>query len=160
VPTPPIHGFFSASIAGEITKQLKRIAERQDGAGEFAAQIMSWASARILLKEDEGLGASDVPLLRRPDEQFQHERAMYPGVVLEISCSPNRKDLRKRAWDYIQYSNGDIKAVIGFAFNYGEGESTVSLWRPAFVREEGEELDILDVKRIAHQVGHVQRCAG
>ncbi|KAL2795488.1 hypothetical protein BJX66DRAFT_324582 [Aspergillus keveii] len=58
--------------------------------------------------------------------------------VLEVSYSQN----------YILKSNGNIKAVIGFDINYGETkESTVSLWRPLYIQEDGEELDMLDVRQ-------------
>jgi hypothetical protein len=56
--------------------------------------------------------------MREPDAQFQQRDAEYPGVVLEISYSRDGKDLKKLAWDYIQYSNGDIKVVIGIDIKY------------------------------------------
>ncbi|KAK3938432.1 hypothetical protein QBC46DRAFT_460280 [Diplogelasinospora grovesii] len=58
-------------------------------------------------------------------EKLKALKAAYPGVVLECS-------------------NGDIKVVISIDINYGFTSSTISLWRLKFVREEGEELDILD----------------
>jgi hypothetical protein len=82
-------------------------------------------------------------------------------VVLEISYSQDGKDLEKLAWQYIQLSNGDIKAVIGIDINDPPKASTVSLWRPKYTREEGEELDILDVEaEIAYQVHRVDYLAG
>lgn len=48
-------------------------------------------------------------------------------MVVEISYSQDGKNLEKLAQDYILYSNGDIKAVIGIDINYGGKESTVSL---------------------------------
>ncbi|KAK3372711.1 hypothetical protein B0H63DRAFT_454015 [Podospora didyma] len=60
-------------------------------------------------------------------------------VVLEVSYSQqDGKDLQKLASDCILRSNGDVKAVIGVDINYGQESSTVSLWRPNHVEEEGE----------------------
>jgi hypothetical protein len=72
--------------------------------------------------------------------------------VLEVSYSQDGKDLRKLASDYILGSNGDIKAVIGIDINYGKA-STVSLWRPNYIKEAGQEFDILEVKQeLSYQV--------
>jgi len=76
---------------------------------------------------------------READGQFQHQDAAYLGVVLEVSYSQDGKILRKLASDYILRSNGDIKSVIGLDINYVRA-STVSLWRPNYIREDGEEV--------------------
>jgi len=158
----PVHEFFTTLLANEIRDQLKQIAERGDKAGEFAAMIEDGRSSRIFLQEDisdESLGAAHARnvVRREPDGQFQHRNAAYPGVVLEVSYSQDGKDLKKLASDYILRSNGDIKAVIGVDINYGE-ESTVSLWRPSYVEEEGEEFEILEVKEeVSYQVCDILR---
>ncbi|PTU21997.1 hypothetical protein P175DRAFT_0492608 [Aspergillus ochraceoroseus IBT 24754] len=74
--------------------------------------------------------------------------AAYPGVVVEISYSQNGKDLKKLAWDYIVHSNGDIKVVVGIDINYGGmQDSTLSMWRPSYVHEEGEDMDLLEIQQ-------------
>ncbi|KFA81728.1 hypothetical protein S40288_05989 [Stachybotrys chartarum IBT 40288] len=137
----PVHDFFSASLVKHIQEQLKSIAGRSDQAGEFASNIHSGGSSRILLRE--GLSETSRPLRRQPDAQFQHERAAYPGVVIEVSYSQDGKNLRKLAEDYILYSNGDIKLVIGIDINYQDQYSTVSTWRPRYTPQD-EGHDILD----------------
>ena len=94
---------------------------------------------------------------REPDAQFQHRDAEYPGVVLEVSYSQYGKDLTKLAWDYIQYSNGDIKVVISIDIKYSNSkEATLSVWRPRYIREDGEELKILEAEEsIMSQVCHL-----
>jgi len=149
MPTP-VHDFFTASVADEISKQLEAISHRGDSSAEFAARIANGGCARIFLKEDnpdrDGQGTRVVHR-REPDAQFQHRDAEYPGVVLEVSYSQDGKDLRKLAWDYIQYSNGDIKVVIGIDIKYSNTkEATLSVWRPRYVREDGEELEILEAE--------------
>lgn len=141
----PVHDFFSTSVTNEIYKQLQAIAEQDDGDGEFAAQIVDGGSSRIFLDtEEEQPRGSSVALQRHPDGQFQHRQAAFPGVVLEVSYSQDGKDLKNLAWEYIQHSNGDIKAVIGIDINYGAKPSTVSLWRSEYTQEDGE--DTLDVR--------------
>ncbi|RYO76470.1 hypothetical protein DL766_010157 [Monosporascus sp. MC13-8B] len=143
MPTP-VHELVSTSLADEINEQLRCIAKQGGRAGEFAAQIVNAGSSRILLAE---IVKDNTPLQRQPDAQFQNENAVYPGLVVEISYSQDGKDLDKLAWQYIQGSNGNIKAVIGIDISYGAKASTVSIWRPCYYREEGDKLDTLDVRR-------------
>jgi hypothetical protein len=111
------------------------------------------------LKEDnphrDGQGTRVVHR-REPDAQFQHRDAEYPGVVLEVSYLQDGKDPKKLAWDCIQYSNGDIKVVIGIDIKYGHiKEATLSIWRPRYIREDEEETEILEAEEtIISQVCH------
>ncbi|UKZ78688.1 hypothetical protein TrVFT333_006434 [Trichoderma virens FT-333] len=109
----PVHDIFSAQLAGEVHDWLKSITSCGGESGAFASKIVSGVR-------------------RQPDAQFQHEDAAYPGLVIEVSYSQDGKNLRKLAQDYILYSNGDIKTVVGIDINYGERESTVSVWRPNY----------------------------
>lgn len=149
MPTP-VHDFFAASVADEIKRQLRIISDGSGSSSEFAAQICNGGSARLYLLEadaDEHDRYTKPPHRREPDAQFQHRDAKYPGVVLEVSYSQDGKDLRKLARDYIQYSNGDIKVVIGINLEYRSSrEATLSVWHPRYIHEDGEEWDILDVE--------------
>ncbi|KAG9227946.1 hypothetical protein BJ875DRAFT_343528, partial [Amylocarpus encephaloides] len=63
----------------------------------------------------------------------------YPGVVYEISCSQDGRELGK--------ANGNIKAVVGFELGYGKKkEAPISMWQPRYLKESEEELSTLDVK--------------
>ncbi|KEY66211.1 hypothetical protein S7711_09224 [Stachybotrys chartarum IBT 7711] len=146
MPTP-IHEFFTASLNRYIERQLESIASRPGEAGEVASKIESGGSSRILLRE--GIPEGNCPLQHHPDGQFFYEHGKYPIVVLEISYSQARKRLRKLAQDYILYSNGNIKLVIGIDINYKNKESqeaTVSLWRPKYTRQD-EDDDVLEVEQ-------------
>jgi hypothetical protein len=154
MPTP-IHEFFTASLNRYIERQLESIASRPGEAGEVASKIESGGSSRILLRE--GIPEGNCPLQHHPDGQFFYEHGKYPIVVLEISYSQARKRLRKLAQDYILYSNGNIKLVIGIDINYKNKESqeaTVSLWRPKYTRQD-EDDDVLEVEQ--KMINHV-RC--
>jgi hypothetical protein len=77
-------------------------------------------------------------------------------VVLEVSYSQDGKNLRKLAQDYILYSNGDIKVVVGMDINYGGRDSTVSLWRPKYT-PSNDETDILEVRQEVAYKRHQSR---
>lgn len=154
MPTP-VHEFFAVSVANEICEHLRQIASNKNAAGEFASRIANGGSSRMILK-DGGSEDTKLPVYpqREPDAQFQHPDALYPGVVLEISYAQRGSDLKKLARDYIMHSNGNIRVVIGIDINYGDTEeSTLSLWRPSYIKEEGEELDTLEmIQEIKNQV--------
>jgi len=97
----------------EIRRQLEGISRHGDSPAEYAAWIVNGGRARIFLKEDDPDGGTRVVHLREPVAQFWHRHAEYPAFVLEVSYSQDGKDPKELAWDYIQYSNGDIKVVIG-----------------------------------------------
>ncbi|KAG2005125.1 hypothetical protein GB937_009084 [Aspergillus fischeri] len=144
----PVHDFFVASVAGEISKQLQTIIDEGGPASEFVALITNGGSSQILLRADNSKDGQSVDtklcLQRQLDAQFQHCLAAYPGVVIEVSYSQNA-NLRKLALDYIMNSNRNIKVIIGIDIKYDRKESTVSFWHPAYVQEEGEEFDVLEV---------------
>jgi hypothetical protein len=150
----PIHKVFSASLGEFLRDELSRIAHRQDEAGEFATQIESARSSRIFLRERTSeTGEICYPLRRQPDEQFQHKSATYPGVVIEVSYSQDGRNLRRLAQEYILYSNGDIKLVIGIDIN-DEKDCTVSLWRPRYTRQKNNDHDDLEVvQEMTRRVG-------
>lgn len=154
MPTP-VHDFFTISVANEICGRLRWIQKHGNAAGKFASLIENGGSSRIILKDGES-GDEKLPVYpeRQPDAQFQHPEAAYPGVVVEISYAQKGKDLKKLAWDYIMHSNGNIRIVIGIDVGYGDTKtSTLSLWRASCIREEGEDLDILEMKQeIKNQV--------
>jgi hypothetical protein len=71
------------------------------------------------------------------DTTFFDENAKMPGVILEISYSQNRKDVRRLAdWCSVA-SNGDVRVVLGFDIEYNQKdakdvskEAVFTVWRP------------------------------
>jgi len=147
-----IHECFLEDVKDEIKSQLKAISHGGDSSAEFAAQIRSLGSARIFLMGEEDNLDRDGQVIavfpqREPDGEFTHLNANYPGVVLEVSYAEHGKNLKKLAWQYIQSSNGNIKVVIGFDIKYGNTkEATLSIWRPRYIHEDGQELETLEVE--------------
>ena len=67
-------------------------------------------------------------------------------MVYEVACPQNTRDLRRAAWTYIQYSNANIKAVVGFELGYGtKKEARISMWKPRYSKDDEEGLETLDV---------------
>ena len=130
-------------MSEETKAQLQHIKDGNDEAASFAERISSVRSGSIQLR--------DRPYIQRqPDTQFQHDEAEYPGVVFEVACSQNTRDLRRAACTYIQYSNANIKAAaVGFELGYGtKKEARVSMWKPRYLKDDEEGLDTLDVEAV------------
>lgn len=146
------HESFSEQVSKATIAQLDRIGSGNDEAARFAAQLSSVRSGSIQLREfdsDDEIEIDKPYIQRQPDEQFQHEKAEYPGVVYEIACSQDNRSLRKAAWTYIQYSNANIKAVVGFELGYGKNkEARISMWQPRYLNEGEEGLEVLDVEAV------------
>lgn len=78
-------------------------------------------------------------------------------MVYEIACSQDGRGLDKAAWTYIPYSNGDIRAVVGFELGYGKNkEAWLSLWQPRYLKEGEEGLEILDVETVINRDVRIQ----
>lgn len=153
------HDSFIEQIAAETKSQLQQITLNDNNSSfkEFASKISPIRSGNLYLKEFDSDSDSDFNhesenelnsssknnriIFRQPNEQFQHKDALYPSVIFEVACSQNQKSLDKIAWDYIQYSNGDIKAVVGFELGYGKDmRARISMWKPRYTTENGEEV--------------------
>lgn len=151
-----VHEYFSSRIVDVLKDQLRNIREGGGESGKFASKIASVGSARVLLEEgDESDDGVSRVLRRQPDAQFQHPDTTYPGVIVEVSYSQDGKNLQKLAQDYILYSGGDIKAVVGIDINPLGKESTVALWRPKFTWLEDEKIDCLEAEL---KISHMVRC--
>lgn len=139
-----VHDYVSTAFAGLITDWIREIKTESGYTGEFAARIKNVGSASIFMQE---ITKDGVALERQPDAQFQHKDARFPGTLVEVMYSQNENDVDKRAWQYIQATEGAIKVVIGISINCSGKPSTLTVWRPDRFQEEGEELETLGVKR-------------
>lgn len=133
----PVHEILLASTEQDILAQLTIIGAGNGSAATLAQQISSLRSTTIFLQD----GAT-----HDPDTQFLYNTAEYPGVVVEIAYSQNKKDsgkdLAKLADHYIVESSGNIKMVIGIAVDYRvTKKATISIWCPRYgTDQEGEYL--------------------
>merc|ERR1711939_382911 len=147
-----IHESFQQQVSEETKAQLQHIKDGNDEAASFAERISSVRSGSIQLREidsNDDVGVDRPYIQRQPDNQFQHDEAEYPGVVFEVACSQNTRDLRRAAGTYIQYSNANIKAAVGFELGYGtKKEARISMWKPRYLKDDEEGLDTLDVEAV------------
>ena len=75
-----------------------------------------------------GLGPS--PGRSSPDASFVHLRACVPAVIIEVSYSQKKKDLKWLARDYIIHARGDVRVVVGIDVDYRRTKMwVVSVWR-------------------------------
>ena len=119
-----------------VTEQLIDIRRGNDQvAADFARHVYATRSPKI-----EWDGGSHCP-----DGSFAHKDATELGVILEVSYSQKRQDLRFLADEYILGSNGLTQAVIGIDIEYQGKEARVIVWRPNKTKENGET--ILTIKK-------------
>ena len=141
------HETFCARIVSELTNQLTALTTGSGEVADFARNIRPVGSPRLEFpiiegeEEEEGGGEEVFEYdTHEPDAAFQHKDAQWPGVVLEVSYTQKRKDLKYLADDYIVGSNGNIGVVVGLDIEYGQFKrATLSVWRPEYVKEDGQE---------------------
>lgn len=133
----PLHDIFAASIADDILRQIRGY-ERHDGPiGDFARGVKHFATSRILLPEDTDDGKR-IFSRREPDISFGHDRALYPGVVLEVCYSQKSRSISYLADDYILNTDGSINMVIALDIDYqGSQKATFTVWRPEYIEVDG-----------------------
>jgi hypothetical protein len=81
----------------EIMSQLSKIREPHDSAAVLLDKIQWMGSTSIRLQDGTR---------RDPDTQSWHENARYPGLVIEVANTEQRKNLPKLADQYIFQSSG------------------------------------------------------
>jgi len=94
-----------------------------------------------------------------PDIMFIHERAHWPGIIIEVSYSIKTKDLPKLADRYILDSDGNVKVVIGFDIEYQRPnqtqaksrEAVFSVWEPEYIQNDRGDLELVAVQKIKDQ---------
>ncbi|UPK91248.1 hypothetical protein LCI18_002183 [Fusarium solani-melongenae] len=143
---------FVQLIKSAIHDELARVASHDTKAGLFASQIVSAGSSRIFLDDNEDSDSDDRDVTlkntrRQPDDQYQHNKAAFPGVVIEVSSSEDKKRLSKLAKQYIHFTCGNIKAVICIDINPGI-HSTISVWRPRFTEERRTSTVTMDIEHV------------
>jgi hypothetical protein len=127
-----LHDRFIIQVAQDIDAQLDTIGLETGKTGQFARDLEWLGSGKIFL----------APKLstREPDASFRHVDAEYPGVVIEVSYSQKRKDLPHLADSYLLGSDGSTRVFIGIDIEYrGSHKATVSIWRPQYVWNGGQE---------------------
>ncbi|KAM0364022.1 hypothetical protein ACHAPK_011045 [Fusarium culmorum] len=119
------HEAFSTAFTICLYEKLLKIGNENISIQEITSNIKPAGSARIFLNYDDKVRDLKDMLRRQPDGQFQHRRAQFPGVAFEISYSQDGKKLTRIAKEYINYSNGNIKAVVCIDINNATESTTI-----------------------------------
>lgn len=128
-----LHDRFLQEIRQYIDSQLERARSQPDTFGEWSRNIGSDGSADIPL-DLTGLRLDRSK--RSPDMSYGHNRAQFPGLVIEVSYSQKAKDLPRLADDYILGSDGSIKTVVGFDLDYKDSATArVYVWQPRYTTD-------------------------
>ncbi|KAF7852606.1 hypothetical protein EAF04_010937 [Stromatinia cepivora] len=139
-----VHERFIWRTVNELAKQLESIASGEGRSAEFAQGLTSDNSTTLKF---EGYGKHD------PDGQFAHSLAQYPGVVIEVSFSQKRKDLKRLADNYILGSDGNICAMVGIDIEYrGTKKVTLSVWQPQIIGNEDGVMELFAAQTVIDEV--------
>ena len=142
-----VQSLLAASLVSDILEQIFKIREGNDSTAELAKGIKSRGSTLIKLQDGT---------TRYPDAQFRRVKALYPGVIIEISNSQTTKDLAYLADQYIVETSGSVKVVVGIKLDYrGTLKAELSLWRPQIV-EESERKYLISKQEISSEVREVK----
>lgn len=134
-----LHDTFIRRVVEEIKRQLNTISTLEPQLRSYIESINEVAGrVEFPITAEDGHQAF---IWREPDAMFSHDDARWPGVVIEVSYSQKRKNLRDLADDYILESNGGIKLVVGLDLEYhGSQKATISTWQlRRTIDEQGEE---------------------
>jgi hypothetical protein len=134
-----LHDTFIRNVVDEIKARLNSLASHEPKLRPYIKKIKEVAGRlEFPITTENG---RQVFTKHEPDAMFTHDDARWPGVVIEVSYSQKRKDLRDLADDYILESDGGIALVVGLDIEYrGSRQATVSTWSlEQTLDEQGEE---------------------
>ena len=147
-----VHELFLADVEDAIHSQLKALRGGSGAAAIFAQSVRPYRSTNVDLPGDDTL--DQAKSMHQPDATFQHEKAEFPGVIIEVSYSQKRKFVGRLADDYLLDTDASVQVVVGLDIEYGGKRSlkaTLSVWRAGiFHTADGDELRL--VQEIADEV--------
>jgi hypothetical protein len=150
----PLHETFLYSVVRAIQCKLRLFADTDGPSGDFARKVRHFGSYRLDL-----LGRYKNPraiIKRTPDAVFVHRDARWPGVIIEVSYSQQKKNLPRLADNYIIGTRGSVRVVIGLDIDYNTKKGTLSMWRPSYVRNEQGRLIFRAAQTIDNQVSSLR----
>jgi hypothetical protein len=143
---------FIARVEDAVFSQLKLFREGSDDAAAFAQKVNPARSTEIYFPVDNASPGKESK--HEPDASFWHDKAHYPGVIIEVAYSQKKKRLSRLAEDYLLDSDANVRAVVGLDIEYGKKGSrkaTLSVWRTrVFHSSAGDELRVF--QEIADEV--------
>lgn len=146
-----MHNLFINDVEDAIRSQLKAIRDGLSCKAQFAQKVHSARSSEVVFD----MGASSSQSKYEPDGSFCHVDAKYPGVIIEIVCSPKKRRLSRLAETYILDSDSSIRAVVGLDIKNGRNcscKATLSVWRPQ-LSETADGVVLQAVEEVVDEVG-------
>lgn len=146
-----VHEQFLTLISFDIQTQLNNIQTGNDSAALLAQKIGCYGSADLHFKDGTW---------RSPDKEFGQNDAQYPGLIIEIANSQNKKDggkdLPKLADQYILETSGGTRTVIGVSLDYRVSKkATLSVWHPKRGSDEQGEY-LASEQTVVFRVGNAR----
>jgi hypothetical protein len=148
-----IHELFIEGVENGIRRQLEAISNGSDKKARFAQEVQATRSTEIHFAAT----ASSSKSRYEPDASFGHNDAQYPGVIIEVAYSQNKKRLDRLAENYLVDSDASVRAVVCLDIEYGKKESrkaTLSIWRPQLL-ETADGLELRAVEEVADEVDNI-----
>ena len=142
-----LHEVFIARVVEEIQNRLRTFLTADHPSKSFAEKIDHNGSGRLEIK-----GSGRNIIKRDPDATFQHDDALWPGVVIEVAYSQSPKDIPNLADDYILETNGSVRVVVGLGIDYKTKKGTISIWRPNYVTNDQGQLELEAAETLSAQV--------
>ena len=124
------HEIFLRLVNMCIMAQIQKISDGQGKVSSFARDVRDLGHIQYSYPKRDGLPGEESK--HCPDAQFAYRLARYPGVIMEVSYSQKRKDLKRLANTYLGDSSFSVQAVVAFDIEYGSKASnmaTLSVWR-------------------------------
>ena len=149
-----VHELFIDGVEDAIRSQLKVIRNGSGPEARFAQKVRPARSTEIEFPAEEA--PSGRKSRYEPDASFWHDDAEYPGVVIEVAYSQNRKRLYRLAESYLLDSDASVQVVVGLDIEYskrGSRKATLSVWRAQVV---GDELQV--VEEVTDEVSCIRYC--
>lgn len=143
-----VHELFIEGVEDAIRSRLKTIRSGTGDAARFADQVRPARSTEIYFPAENG--SPNTKSKYEPDTSFWHDDAQYPGVIIEVAYSQQKKRLDRLAENYLLDSDASVQVVVGLDIEYSKKETskaTFTVWR---TRVDGDELRV--VKEIEDEV--------
>ena len=143
-----VHELFIDGVEDAIRSRLKTIRSGTGNVTRFAHKVRPARSTEIYFPVENG--PPNAKSKYEPDTSFWHDDAQYPGIIVEVAYSQEKKRIDRLAENYLLDSDASVQVVVGLDIEYGRNttsKATFSVWR---TRLDRDELRV--VKEIADEV--------
>lgn len=118
----------------EIETRLEIFSKSAEGRSRIFAERIIHERSSDVFYEDCDLSKNS------PDASFRNFDTYWPGVILEVSYSQNKKDVKDLADKYILGSDGNVCVIVYFNIGYPlkaeKATLTLSMWRSKFLSND------------------------